>query len=103
MVVLRSGRYYFDLKGWNLRREHYCIIVYDNDNFNYFYLKTDPYIVEIDKLFDDSNWPFPKSNTSIYEYRQFRCLEIVELKIAEFIIRTKTNNNLKIIQNKFNK
>jgi hypothetical protein len=102
MVVLRSGRCYFDLKGWNLRREQYCIILYNNDKFKYFDLIKDPYIVEIEKLFDDCNWPFPKTNTSSCEYTPFRCLEIVELKIAEFIIRTKTNNNnnnLKIIQN----
>ena len=56
MVVLRSGRCYFDLKGWNIRREQfYNIVVYDYLNVyiwssEMMCMVTDPHIVEIENL-----------------------------------------------------
>ena len=107
MVVLRSGRCYFDLKGWNMRREQfYNIVVYESLLNIYIWssemmcMVTDPHIVEIENLFDnagwnDPGWPNIKGFKSNCEHDgPLRCLELVELKIAEFIIRCK--NKIKI-------
>jgi hypothetical protein len=104
MVVLRSGRCYFDLKGWNIRRKQMGEIVCDYLNVYIWSsevmgMVTDPNIVEIDNLFDnagwnDPSWPNLKGFKSNCEYTPMRCLELVELKIAEFIIMNKNKRTL---------
>ena len=105
MVVLRSGRCYFDLKGWNMRREQfYNIVVYESLLNIYIWssemmcMVTDPHIVEIENLFDNAGWndhSWPKLNgfkSNCEHDGPLRCLELVELKIAEFIIMCKNKN-----------
>tara|TARA_B110001469_G_C9414396_1_gene211822 strand:+ start:252 stop:563 length:312 start_codon:yes stop_codon:yes gene_type:complete len=100
MVVLRSGRCYFDLKGWNLRREQFCTM----NPCDYYIWSIDvtrmvhpPEYVEIENLFDNSGWNDPswpklKGFKSQCEYTPIRCLELIELKIAEFIIKNKNKH-----------
>ena len=106
MVVLRSGRCYFDLKGWNMRREQfYNIVVYESLLNIYIWssemkcMVTYPHIVEIDNLFynagwNDPSWPNLKGfKSNCEDDGPLRCLELVELKIAEFIIIINKNKN----------